>query len=295
VNSVIICDELLHPERLWSRLEVLSKPSPVPKARGVYAWYFRNLGALVPPVDCHVVGDFHLLYIGISPSAPPSNGKLPSKQSLYYRIRYHMQGNAEGSTLRLSLGCILSEQLGIQLRRVGSGKRFTFATGEQRLSEWLEQNARVAWFSCAEPWITETRLISTFHCRSIWNRTRDVHSTANSRDCAARLKVGPENSRYWPARENQAMSSAAAFPGRHVVLIPLCRTRSTRPATRLIMSIAGHVSRAMLSRYSHVRMEAKRRALDEVAARQRAADAKRQSETDRRQMAAAASPVAVVQ
>ena len=32
------------------------------------------------------------------------------------------------------------------------------------------------------------------------------------------------------------------------------------------MSIAGHVSRAMLSRHSHVRMEAKRRALDEIAA-----------------------------
>jgi hypothetical protein len=42
-----------------------------------------------------------------------------------------------------------------------------------------------------------------------------------------------------------------------------------------IMRIAGHVSRAMLSRYSHVRMEAKRRALDEIAARQRAADEKR--------------------
>ena len=39
----------------------------------------------------------------------------------------------------------------------------------------------------------------------------------------------------------------------------------------VIMSIAGHVSRAMLSRYSHVRMEAKRRALDEIATRQRAA------------------------
>ena len=38
------------------------------------------------------------------------------------------------------------------------------------------------------------------------------------------------------------------------------------------MSIAGPVSQAMLSRYSHVRMEAKRRALDEIAARQRAAD-----------------------
>jgi cell pole-organizing protein PopZ len=35
---------------------------------------------------------------------------------------------------------------------------------------------------------------------------------------------------------------------------------------KAIMSIAGHVSRAMLPRYSHVRMEAKRRALDEIAA-----------------------------
>ena len=34
----------------------------------------------------------------------------------------------------------------------------------------------------------------------------------------------------------------------------------------VIMSIAGHVSRAMLSRHSHVRMEAKRRALDEISA-----------------------------
>src|ERR1022692_2400216 len=49
----------------------------------------------------------------------------------------------------------------------------------------------------------------------------------------------------------------------------------------VIMSIAGHVSRAMLSRYSHVRMEAKRRALDEVAARQRAADAKGIEEAQR--------------
>ena len=31
-----------------------------------------------------------------------------------------------------------------------------------------------------------------------------------------------------------------------------------------IMDIAGHVSRQMLSRYSHIRMEAKRRALDSL-------------------------------
>jgi len=62
------------------------------------------------------------------------------------------------------------------------------------------------------------------------------------------------------------------------------------------MSIAGHVSRAMLSRYSHVRMEAKRRAtLDEIAARQRAADEKRKEEAERQQAATASSPSAVIQ
>jgi hypothetical protein len=53
------------------------------------------------------------------------------------------------------------------------------------------------------------------------------------------------------------------------------------------MSIAGHVSRAMLSRYSHVRLEAKRRALDGIAARQRAADEKRKDEAARKQAAKA--------
>ena len=63
----------------------------------------------------------------------------------------------------------------------------------------------------------------------------------------------------------------------------------------VIMNIAGHVSRAMLSRYSHVRMEAKRRALDEIAARQNAADKKRKEESKRQQRAETASQSAVVQ
>ena len=63
----------------------------------------------------------------------------------------------------------------------------------------------------------------------------------------------------------------------------------------VIMSIAGHVSRAMLSRYSHVRMEAKRRALDEIAARQRVADEKREKDTQRQRLAAVVKHPAVVQ
>jgi hypothetical protein len=51
----------------------------------------------------------------------------------------------------------------------------------------------------------------------------------------------------------------------------------------------------MLSRYSHVRMEAKRRALDEIAARQIAADEQRKEESEQRRLAAAIVQVAVVQ
>ena len=55
------------------------------------------------------VGEFKLLYVGISCSAKPAAARQGSRQSLYNRIRYHMNGNAEGSTLRLSLGCVPAE------------------------------------------------------------------------------------------------------------------------------------------------------------------------------------------
>ena len=58
------------------------------------------------------------------------------------------------------------------------------------------------------------------------------------------------------------------------------------------MSIAGHVSRAMLSRYCLVRMDAKLCALDEIAARQRAAEEKRKQEAERQR--AAVIPQSVV-
>lgn len=58
---------------------------------------------------------------------------------------------------------------------------------------------------------------------------------------------------------------------RHTLVTELAESGA---GDEVIMGIAGHVSRAMLSRYSHVRTEAKRRALDEIAARQRIADEK---------------------
>jgi hypothetical protein len=153
-------ESLLTPKRLWNRSEVLTRPSPVPRETGVYGWYFRRLPPGVPDTDCRRVNGSTLLYVGISPKRPSMDGKPPSRQRLANRVRYHFRGNAEGSTLRLSLGCLLAESLDIALRRVGSGQRRTFADGELRLSEWMDQNAVVCWLPVEEPWLLECQLIS---------------------------------------------------------------------------------------------------------------------------------------
>ena len=57
---------------------------------------------------------------------------------------------------------------------------------------------------------------------------------------------------------------------RHTLITELAESGA---GDQTIMDIAGHVSRQMLSRYSHIRMEAKRTALDAVGTRGRAVPA----------------------
>lgn len=150
---------LLNPVHLYTRADVLLRPSVVPPAPGVYAWYFNVVPPNVPIGYAHRFDGHSLLYIGISPSRPPANGKAPSRQNLRQRLRYHFRGNAEGSTLRLTLGSLLAPQLGIRLTRVGSGTRLTFAEGESTLSDWMADHARVCWMPHEAPWEEEERLI----------------------------------------------------------------------------------------------------------------------------------------
>jgi hypothetical protein len=147
--------------RLYDRADVLGRPSPVPAQDGVYGWWFRELPPLVDAQDCCQRDGLTLLYAGISPNRPPQNGRPPSRQNLRERINYHYTGNAEGSTLRKTLGCLLADELGIRLRRVGSGMRMTFVEGEQALSAWMARNAYVSWVVRDGPWQLEDELIAT--------------------------------------------------------------------------------------------------------------------------------------
>lgn len=124
--------DLLEPSKLWRAAEVLTRPSPIPAASGVYGWYFNQ------SPDTRLLAD-RLLYVGITPRRMATRA---SRQNLRTRIRYHYRGNAEGSTLRLTLGCLL----GFELRRVGSGKRMTFGlAGERELTDWMAEHAHVCW------------------------------------------------------------------------------------------------------------------------------------------------------
>lgn len=141
-----IVDALAHPSRLWTTEEATARPCPVPTEHGIYGWHFR-----VPVAEGLDAG--RLLYVGIAPSSADSGQTLRSRL-----VRSHIKGNASGSTLRLTLGCLL----GLDLRRTGATGRATFGTeGEKRLSEWMADNARLCWVACPEPWIVETQAIGS--------------------------------------------------------------------------------------------------------------------------------------
>jgi hypothetical protein len=97
-----LLEPLVSPERLWRRAELLARPGPtIPKA-GFYAWYFQGIPRIVPHEECNAVDGCTLLYLGIAPSSEASRATLRG------RMRTHLKGNVSGSTLRLSLGCILA-------------------------------------------------------------------------------------------------------------------------------------------------------------------------------------------
>ena len=109
---------LIEPARVHTAEDVRARPCPIPSVAGVCAWYFTRVPPGVPTYGCHAAHGLPL-YVGISSKAPGSGGTV-SQQTVRTRIRYHFRGNAAGSTLRLTLGCLLSEELGIALRRVAA-------------------------------------------------------------------------------------------------------------------------------------------------------------------------------
>lgn len=148
------------PQALCGRTEALSRGSPIPAVPGIYAWFFNEIPPGVPTQGCVEHDGRWLLYIGISPANPRKDGGKPSTQTLRKRIRGHYRGDASRSTLRFTLGCLLSDSLGIELQRIND--RLQFGSGERRLSDWMEEHAFVAWEKHEAPWIIEHDMIAKY-------------------------------------------------------------------------------------------------------------------------------------
>ena len=147
----------------YTREEIFAEPSPVPAEAGAHGWWFRDIPGEIDVSGCEQRDGLTLLYVGISPGPPRTDGKPQVPQDLRKRIRYHFgagNASADGSTLRKSLGVLLGDHLGFALRRIGSGKRQTFAGGEAVLTQWMADNASVSWVLHPEPWYLEAKLLN---------------------------------------------------------------------------------------------------------------------------------------
>jgi len=100
--------------------------SKFPKEGGVYGWYFDELPPGLPKEGCTRLGKWTLLYVGLT------------DKPLKTRLNQHFTGNAEASTLRLSLGAL-------RALKCESAKSHKFnKEDESQITEWLKQHARVA-------------------------------------------------------------------------------------------------------------------------------------------------------
>jgi hypothetical protein len=154
------------PLYAWQDLELDSTLPP--RRAGVYAWFFTHPPDRVPISDCIARDGAYLLYVGIASD---------KRKGLYSRVREHFTLNAEGSTLRKSLGCLLEEKLGTVLVRAGS--RRTFGPQELALTAWMQAHARVAWFPIESPERIERRLIDSLRppLNLNQNETHPFHKT----------------------------------------------------------------------------------------------------------------------
>jgi len=150
IQKIIKPDDLYPPSGI---LNVITECSNVKKGqpRGVYCWWFKDCLADIPLDGTNDFSGFTLLYLGTS------------KRPICERIKYHLLPDASRSTLRKSLGCLLRSRLGLlpqECRTVKGKRKYNWGPqGEEKLTEWMEKNARVSWVESSDPLKLERHLI----------------------------------------------------------------------------------------------------------------------------------------
>lgn len=145
------------PDWIYSPKD-LRKKGLTPRCAGVYGWYFDEPPPYVPTMGCTDIKTgwwpfrtkWWLLYIG-------------QAENLRERIvKYHIKGEhyAKGtmSSLRLSLGCLLSKRLDLILCYPPE----SFGDKDEKLDKWLEKHTRVTWVRPENIGIVEKKAIAKY-------------------------------------------------------------------------------------------------------------------------------------
>ena len=141
-------DDLISQHPLWG----WGEPGGPSAAPGAYAWFADELPALVPPEGLIRRDARWLLYVGIAPRAPKVAGRDPERTFLRPRIAYDVEGIANGSLIRTTLGCLLAAPLGLRLE-LDDRTQFTWgAAGEAALRDWMTGHLRASWVEHSRPW-----------------------------------------------------------------------------------------------------------------------------------------------
>ena len=153
-------DYFKRPDEIISLGDIIEDKKILPNEKGIYGWYFKKLPPQVPNREYFGYGQWKLLYIGIAGKTKESKG------TLYSRIfKKHINGNADISTLRKTLGPILRKELGLMPYKKGSGEYRSFwfgKEGENILRDWLIAHARITWVKDDQPRKVEQTFIDLY-------------------------------------------------------------------------------------------------------------------------------------
>ncbi|MHA6694624.1 GIY-YIG nuclease family protein [Homoserinimonas sp. A520] len=154
VNPLSNAGRVLSPEFLTKLVDVHTAP----REKGVYAWWFTPSALSVPTNGYAMAEGRELLYAGIAPRKPSSAG-IESASRLRARLTTHARKDASRSTLRLSLGVLLLDELGLTLG-MHRGRLNWGPEGELELTRWMNEHARISWVVDDEPWELESELLA---------------------------------------------------------------------------------------------------------------------------------------
>jgi hypothetical protein len=138
---------------------LIEKPDQVFTKIGFYAWYFRILPPRIPTAPYYSIDNAVLLYFGIT----GLKKKAKTPRNLRKRIvGEHLGNDSYASTLRRSLAFLLHDTLGlsVRLKRPGGTAWWLGAAGEQLLTDWICEHARVMFVPYGKPKSIETQVVA---------------------------------------------------------------------------------------------------------------------------------------